>query len=196
MHHCPYLMDLWRDMVGLWPKETTLMPSLDSLRRTEWSDDFEEKLKKYYNTFEIVSLVIPWSEEFIQLMRNRLVMGAFRYGLMAEQDYSKFDTLSAARNKLELYEKTLNLEFLVDAANNCLLTFVQNKRLGMNTFGQIRFTHKPNEVRLKYCFYKAKSNNSALLEIARMCMVKYSCGIEAGQKLIAGDDTEHTPFNL
>ena len=69
-----------------------------------------------------------WSDEFERLMRNRLLMGAMRYGTFEEKKatmYSKdpWDLLTPVRTKLELYQSTGNSEYLVDAANYLLLAF-------------------------------------------------------------------------
>ena len=71
-----------------------------------------------------------WDLEFEMYMRNRLVMGSFRYGLIAEQDLNKYDIVKECRRRLDLYEETNNLEYLVDAGNMTLLEFVKGKRLG------------------------------------------------------------------
>jgi len=66
-----------------------------------------------------------WSQEFERLMRNRLIMGAFRYGLLAEKRIkgAKWNLIEPIAKKVELYEATGNTEYLVDAANYCLLAF-------------------------------------------------------------------------
>ena len=74
------------------------LPDLDSLRQTEWSAQFE------------------------QLMRNRLVMGAFRYGLMVAKR-RQYAYMAYLKHKLEVYQTTGNLEMLVDVANLALLEF-------------------------------------------------------------------------
>lgn len=74
---------------------------LDSLRQTEWSGVFET------------------------LMRNRLLMGRYRYGLMA--DKPDYKNIESALQRLRLYQKTGNLEHLVDVANLCLVEFVHSK---------------------------------------------------------------------
>jgi hypothetical protein len=56
-------------------------------------------------------------EGFLQRMVNRLAFGYYRYGPPdPRQDY-----LSRLKRAVERYEETGNLEFLVDAANYCLL---------------------------------------------------------------------------
>jgi hypothetical protein len=68
-----------------------------------------------------------WSSRFEMLMRNRLLMGALRYGTMAEKRINatknRWDLLGAIKAKCELYESTGNTEYLVDMANYCLLAF-------------------------------------------------------------------------
>jgi len=78
-------------------------PTLDELRKSEWCDVFEE------------------------YMRNRLIMGAYRYGPMAESADKEYDRIGYLRKKLEIYEQTGNLEMLVDVANLALLEFKQCK---------------------------------------------------------------------
>ena len=58
-------------------------------------------------------------------MRNRLVMGAFRYGLFRAQlqEGIRYDSLSSIQRHLEAYRESGNLEHLVDIANLCLVEF-------------------------------------------------------------------------
>lgn len=93
-----YLLDLWRDLTGL-------PPVADS-------------------EFELMK-VTEWSPRFEQLMRNRLMMGFFRYGPLAVKraNAHKYDCPEYAVKKLRDYQATGNKEFLVDAANMCLLEF-------------------------------------------------------------------------
>ena len=71
-----------------------------------------------------------WSPEFEKYMRNRLIMGAFRYGKMADQELGKYNLPLDAKKRIDKYLKTKNLEHLVDAANILLLQFVHGKRIG------------------------------------------------------------------
>lgn len=77
-----------------------IQESLDELRKTEWSDEFE------------------------QLMRNRLLVGCFRYGRMSDPNKGKYDHVESIRERLKLYEQSGNLEHLVDVANFSLVEFV------------------------------------------------------------------------
>ena len=73
--------------------------SLDELCRSEWSCDFE------------------------RLMRNRLLMGRYRYGLMQRTDALQYDRVGSAMDRLRKYTEHGNTEHLVDVANLMLLEF-------------------------------------------------------------------------
>lgn len=77
------------------------IPDLNELRRTEWSRLFE------------------------RLMRNRLIIGAMRYGGMKKNrdKGTRYDVVGSAIKRLENYKKDGNLEHLVDVANLCMVEF-------------------------------------------------------------------------
>jgi hypothetical protein len=59
-------------------------------------------------------------------MRNRLIMGAMRYGTFAEHEAAGgngYDNVGSAIERLHKYQETRNAEHLVDAANLCLKEF-------------------------------------------------------------------------
>ena len=65
-----------------------------------------------------------WSDRFETLMRNRLIMGAYRYGTMREQEAkAEYNYAKEADRRMKIYLETGNTEYLVDAANLCLLEF-------------------------------------------------------------------------
>jgi hypothetical protein len=64
-----------------------------------------------------------WSPEFERLMRNRMVMGALRYGKLRAPGKPVYDRIGSIRRRLDAYEATGNKELLVDAANLLLLEF-------------------------------------------------------------------------
>jgi hypothetical protein len=66
-----------------------------------------------------------WSPEFERLMRNRLIMGALRYGLLESKrkGNQKWDLIDAIKSRIQLYQETGNTEYLVDIANYSLLEF-------------------------------------------------------------------------
>lgn len=100
-----HLQNLWRWKCGLpeypMPEEVRAkLPSYKEIMKTQWSSKFET------------------------LMRNRLAMGAFRYGLLNKGSGEVFDSIGSAIERLKLYKQTGNQEHLVDAANLCLVEFM------------------------------------------------------------------------
>lgn len=85
------------------------------------------KFKDFADDLEVSLplLLTNWSTEFETLMRNRLAMGALRYGMIGHQKakQSPFDVAGAVLPKLRAYHLTGNTEYLVDAANYLMLVF-------------------------------------------------------------------------
>lgn len=102
-HRREFAMNLWRWACGLPEEDTTPAPKIDmeALRRSEWNAEFET------------------------LMRNRLVMGALRYGKIGAPGKPQYDRVASMLRRLQHYADTGNKEFLVDVANLCLLEFTE-----------------------------------------------------------------------
>ena len=64
-----------------------------------------------------------WSAEFETLMRNRLIQGALRYGVLNDPSKPQWDRVSDMKKRLDLYSEDGNTEHLVDVANLALLEF-------------------------------------------------------------------------
>jgi hypothetical protein len=75
------------------------LPSLESLQQSEWSHEFEMHC------------------------RSRLIMGAFRYGLLNKPGKKKFDRIPDMIKRLQDYQVTGNDEILVDVANLAMMVF-------------------------------------------------------------------------
>lgn len=75
-------------------------------------------------------LQAEWCEEFEQKMRNRLMMGAMRYGGLRNPNNpgrtTNFNTEQMLK-RTKLYIETGNAEHLVDVANFALAEFVQQR---------------------------------------------------------------------
>ena len=67
-------------------------------------------------TFEDI-LDDNWSSDFETLMRNRMVIGFFRYGK------SEYDLIGSIKKRIEKYVIDGNQEHLVDCANLLMLEF-------------------------------------------------------------------------
>jgi hypothetical protein len=99
-----FIKNLWLWKCELPEKEVKqILPDVENLRKTQWSDIFEK------------------------LMRNRLVMGAIRYGLFGANGKPHYDSINSIRKRLDLYEKTGNDEILVDIANLAMVEFIEGK---------------------------------------------------------------------
>lgn len=100
-----FLDNLWRWKCGL--------PELD------------EPIKAPMNLGEL--RLSEWSPEFEKLMRNRMLMGAFRYGKLHEPSNKTHKRIESAIRRLNKYLETGNDELLVDVANLCLCEFEVGK---------------------------------------------------------------------
>ena len=78
------------------------MPPLESLREHQWCEWFEE------------------------LRRNRMVLGAFRYGLLEHQasNGSPYNNVDSLIRRAQAYQRTGNTECLVDVANLAMIEFM------------------------------------------------------------------------
>lgn len=99
-----FLASLWRWNAGKSELPTeSAMPSISVLAETEWSPDFE------------------------RLMRNRLIVGAMRYGRIGDTGKPEYDRIHAAVKRLKAYHEDGNLERLVDVANLVMLEYIEGK---------------------------------------------------------------------
>lgn len=96
-----FFENAWKWKCGLHENEFISLPSYDVLKETEWSPIFEN------------------------LMRNRLIMGAIRYGRIGAIGKPQYDRVPSMIKRLQKYSDSGNKEFLVDVANLCLLEFVE-----------------------------------------------------------------------
>lgn len=86
-----------------------------------------------------------WSEEFETLMRNRLLMGSFRYGRMGAKGKKQYDRLEDIIYRANLYKADGNVEWLVDIANQVMLEFVEGTHPKKHLNSQDDGTHHTKE---------------------------------------------------
>lgn len=92
----------WRWKCGLPEMESASIPklSLQEIEKSQWNLKFEE------------------------LRKNRMILGWFRYGFITGNK-KKYANIESAILRLKKYQETGNSEFLVDAANLCMIEFTQ-----------------------------------------------------------------------
>jgi hypothetical protein len=101
-----YMRNLWLWSCGIQEKDLGRKPSLDELKKSEWSQEYET------------------------LRLNRMVLGSFRYGNIQKQDFNKFDMISETIRRLNLYNESGNLEHILDAGNCLMIEYIKGKRNG------------------------------------------------------------------
>lgn len=79
----------------------------------------ELEINKEAKPLTLKDLASRFNEKFVEYMRNRIAFGRLRYGSRA----SEYRHLEGAKRCLTKYQETKNKEYLVDAANYCLLEF-------------------------------------------------------------------------
>jgi len=65
-----------------------------------------------------------FSAEFAQGMANAMAMSCCKYGPVADAYPRKVDALASLRLRLDRYEQTGNLEYLIDVANFAMIEFM------------------------------------------------------------------------
>ncbi len=98
-----FFADLWNKNRG---GKGAIIPDLSILEKTEWSAEFE------------------------RFRKNRMIMGAFRYGLIKDQDFDNYDLTKEISRRLAAYESTGNLDYLFDIANVAMLEYIKGKTEG------------------------------------------------------------------
>lgn len=70
-------------------------------------------------------LKTDFSEDFVQKMKNRIVVSHYKYGWIRESYPEISDAIASLEERLDLYKKTGNLEHLVDVANFAMIEFMR-----------------------------------------------------------------------
>lgn len=70
------------------------------------------------------------SEQFLAGMVARMEMSFFKYGDVAEAYPHKIDAIASLHQRLAKYDATGNTEFLIDAANFCMIEFMFPRKEG------------------------------------------------------------------
>lgn len=105
-----YLSNEFRSPHKVWNSNSINLinhPSYEELDKSEYPDEFKE---------------------CDQLAHNRMILGSFRYGLIKDQKFLKYNTPREGIKRIEKYLQDGNLEHLVDALNMIKISFMVGKR--------------------------------------------------------------------
>ena len=83
----------------------------------------ERKTNMLHNNSREEILSQDWSLAFIEHMKNAIEMSHYKYGLASKTYPELAQAYKCIKERLELYEKTHNKEYLVDVANFAMLEF-------------------------------------------------------------------------
>lgn len=64
-----------------------------------------------------------WSKEFITKMENAIEMSHYKYGWMSDTYPELAQAVKCIQERLDLYNRTHNLEYLVDIANFAMIEY-------------------------------------------------------------------------
>jgi len=83
-----------------------------------------------------ILVTTEWSSIFEKLMRNRLIVGSYRYGRLGAKGKPTYANIPSMIKRLQAYETDGNDEHLVDVANLCLCEFIEGTH-PLKHFGSI-----------------------------------------------------------
>ena len=89
-----------------------------------WKVDVRKPEFAIETRFNAVELArTEWSPEFERLQRNRLIVGAYRYGRLNAPGKARYDRITSIIARLMEYRVTGDDDLLVDAATLSMLEF-------------------------------------------------------------------------
>ncbi len=65
-----------------------------------------------------------FSEDFVQKMRNRIIVSHYKYGWVKDTYPKLADAVACLEQRLALYKETGNTEHLIDVANFAMIEFM------------------------------------------------------------------------
>jgi hypothetical protein len=69
-------------------------------------------------------LKTEFDDEFVNHMKNAMVVSFYKYGALREAYPHKVDAIASLKKRLDMYAETGNTEYLVDAANFAMIEFM------------------------------------------------------------------------
>ncbi len=99
-----------------------------------------------------------YNETFLQGMLDRMAVSYHKYGPVAEGYPDRVDALESLRLRIERYLETRNTEFLIDAANFCMIEFMHPRLEGAH-FEPTDSSESPGRVTASGNINKHDKNN-------------------------------------
>lgn len=109
------------------------MPSLESLRESEWCQEFEDKCfdlfmsSKEYKKNDDFPFMKDLYNYFIELCHNRMILGAMRYGLLKDQNFKDYNLGRESNKRYRRALDTENSEGFIDAWNMLMLSYIETR---------------------------------------------------------------------
>jgi len=125
-----FLDNLWRWKIGVPEKGYGNMPDLDKLRKSQWSNEFESLIRNRFERMYDLRL-----SEFFTYARNRMLMGAFRYGIVGTDNSTSHDHLSSVPKRYKKFHETYNPEYLYDIYNFMMLQWIDTGKQDSQLIG-------------------------------------------------------------
>ena len=161
-----HIRDHLYEVVGYFDRPIGVIPPPDKLYHSEWCWNFERLLRRRVGEL--------WDARFVGLMRNRFVMGAFRYGLFKEKHAKNYLYFRYAELKAFRYGVTGNLECLVDTANMALLEYLHPTHVTPHWADLNTSLTEYSCVELVLPLYAVSGNLAYLIDVAAMAMLEFS----------------------
>lgn len=157
-------------------------PDLDVLKETEWDFDFFNMVK---------SKLDSWDPRFELLIRNRMIMGYFRYGGLREKK-PKYNNIGSIAKRFSFYEETGNAEFLIDNAALCLVEYAaENFSPTKDDIVWARMSYK--NWKHFVSGYESTDLNpvNLLVDIVCLCHIEFTTKTHKNFHWEASDDADH-----
>jgi len=171
-------------------------PRFAEIQRSQWDDDFANAVCNrlvYDGTTDEQHTVgrIPlrrlyWRHhKFFGYMRNRMIVGAYRYGLITDPALPQYDNIGSIIDRALRYLRDGNLEHMVDIANLAMVENVRECCLPVRVRSEPWMTHPillvdpGEEVRdLMYlaAVYIGTGHKPHLVDIAALAWIEFAEG--------------------
>lgn len=160
--------------------------TLKEIEKTEWFPSFIIELENIY-------------PDFVKKMKNRMIMSFFKYGFVKKsyEPEGKIDTLESAMERLELYKKLKNTEYLIDAANFFGIEFKYPNWNKKTEEIEVFTEGNDNIVGINECIksYKNTGDKQYLKNAANYCALEY-IHPSYNDSIFKATDTEFSPGRI